>query len=99
VILLAVENDEITESDTVLRSLKVKTRAPVIVVLNKADLIHKSQIQNHKSQIRTINVSALKRTGIDQLRKEILNACKLDGFRHKPGQPIIFSRKQLSLIY
>ena len=99
VILLVVEKDEITESDAVLRSLKVKTQAPVIVVLNKADLIHKSQISNHKSQIPTIKVSALKRTGIDRLRKEVLKACKLVKFRHKPGQPIIFSREQLSLIY
>jgi len=71
-------------------------KAPIIVAINKTDLHPK--IKNLTSKIPNVNISALKRTGIDRLRKEILKTCKLDKFRHKPGQPVVFTKRQMALI-
>jgi tRNA modification GTPase len=76
-----------------------RTNIPVIIVRNKANRTHKLIIHNSGFIINPILVSALKRTGIDRLRKEILKACKLDNFKYKPSQAIIFTKKQMALIH
>lgn len=98
VILLVVEKDAITELDNVLRGLKGKTNAPVLVVLNKADQLTKIRDTRCVIRDKFISISALKRTGIDKLRKEILKSCGLDKFRHKPGKPVVFTKRQMALI-
>ncbi|MBI5779037.1 MAG: GTP-binding protein [Planctomycetes bacterium] len=109
VIVLVVEKDEIIppprHQDTKKKKpwflnifkLPNTIRAPIIVAINKIDLHPK--IKNLTSKIPNVNISALKRTGIDQLRKEIIRALGLDGFRHKPGQPMVFTKRQVALIH
>jgi small GTP-binding protein len=53
----------------------------------------------YKTQDDIIPVSALKQTGLAELRKEILKVCQLDKFRHRPGQAVVFTGRQLSLIH
>ncbi|HLD35395.1 MAG TPA: GTPase [Planctomycetota bacterium] len=95
VIVLVIEKNKIAFLKTMVNQLRRKTQAPVIIVANKADTL---KIQDARCLIQDniIPVSALRRTGIELLRKEILKACKLDKFKYQPGQAIIFSENILS---
>lgn len=64
----------------------------IIVVLNKSD--KSSRINKAHIDLPSITVSALKKTGIDELKNEILRVCGLDRFKHTPGEPIIFTLRQ-----
>ena len=79
--------------------LQDKIRAPIIMVVNKVDTIIKIRDAGFGIRDKFISISALKRTGIDELRKKILKACKLDKFRYKPGRAVIFTEKQMALIH
>ncbi len=72
----ARENQE--ESHAIFSSLKLKV--PAIVILNKADTVNAEQLKNetefYKQQAyckKVVAVSALKKTGIDELLKSILD--------------------------
>ncbi|MEW6027059.1 MAG: GTPase [Planctomycetota bacterium] len=123
VILLVVEKEEINplpqgHKDTKKKSpwfydtikLPPKSKRPIIIVVNKADLYPKIRpevigtplrLRNQQSTIRNpiVFVSALRRTGIDKLRKEIPKTLRLDKFRHRPGAPVIFTKRQMALIH
>jgi len=53
----------------------------------------------NRIQDNIIPISALKRTGLERLRKEILKASGLDNFRYKPSHALIFTKKQMALIH
>ena len=95
-ILLVAEQGEPASLTHLFNQIRRKTQAPVIAVMNKADKRAKIQKQKYGIGNKLIPVSALKQTGINELKKEILNACGLDRFRHKPGQPVIFSKNILN---
>ncbi|MDI6733407.1 MAG: 50S ribosome-binding GTPase [Planctomycetota bacterium] len=45
-----------------------------------------------------IKVSALKRTGLEELRKAIIKGCGLDKFVYTPHKPIVFTPRQLAFL-
>ena len=53
----------------------------------------------NRIQDNIIPISALKRIGLERLRKEILKASGLDNFRYKPSHALIFTKKQMALIH
>jgi GTP-binding protein Era len=77
-LLLADATDDVEENASLFASLKL--RAPVIVVLNKADLVKQPEklqatlqaYQQYPFVKNVITVSALKKTGLDELMKQIL---------------------------
>ena len=86
--------------------LRNKTQAPVIIVANKADTLKiqdarcpSAPLRVNRIQDNIIPISALKRTGLERLRKEILKASGLDNFRYKPSHALIFTKKQMALIH
>jgi GTP-binding protein Era len=77
-LLLADATDDVEENANLFASLKL--RAPVIVVLNKADLVKQPEklqaivqaYQQYPFVKNVVTVSALKKSGLDELMKQIL---------------------------
>lgn len=96
-ILIVVEPGDRASAVSLRKELATKTKAPVVTALNKADLLPKDRRPKPEPE-GAIQVSALKRTGLERLKTELLRACGLDGFKYRPGRPMVFTRRQLSLI-
>jgi tRNA modification GTPase len=71
-----------------------------IIVINKIDMFGKKTKPNFSHMIQNgfIPVSAIRGAGIKELKEEILKSMKLNNFRYRTGQPIIFTPRQYALL-
>lgn len=81
---------QVSSSQFIIEIEKIKNQfplKPMIVVVNKIDLISKAEIANIREQLETLNVkletiSAKSNTGIDELKKQLLSFVNTGALRN-----------------